>query len=110
MSNSKTQPPKQPEHGGNPNPKLQMSFTPGLPQIVYADDVATVGVGPEVSRVTFGIEAGPAMKQATVTLVIPTRVLANLVGDLSRAFKKEDFLKKLKSDSEKLWTAIEKIP
>lgn len=110
MPNSKTQSPKQPEQGGNSNPKLQISFSPGLPQIVYADDIAAVGVGPEVSRVTFGVEAGSTVKQTTVTLVIPTRVPANLVGDLSRAFKKEDFLQKLKSDSDKLWTAIESIP
>lgn len=62
----------------------------GVP-IFYADQPASLALGPTVSRLTFGVEDAGEYPRPTVTLAIPTVALLMLVKDLSRTLDSEEF-------------------
>jgi len=64
----------------------------GVPMF-YADQPASLALGPTVSRLTFGVEDSGEYPRPIVTLAIPTVALLMLVKDLSRTFDSEDFKK-----------------
>lgn len=54
----------------------QMEVLEGGPlQVIYADAIINAGFGPAVSRITFGVEAGPRKLSPFATVVIPTHRL-----------------------------------
>jgi hypothetical protein len=59
----------------------------------YADQPASLALGPTVSRLTFGVEDSGEYPRPIVTLAIPTVALLLLVKDLSSTFDSEDFKK-----------------
>lgn len=64
----------------------------GIPMF-YADQPASLALGPTVSRLTFGVEDSGDYPRPVVTLAIPTVALLMLVKDLSRTFDSEGFKK-----------------
>ena len=59
--------------------------------ILYADQPASLALGPMVSRLTFGVEDSGDYPRPVFTLAIPTVALLELVKDLSKTFDSEDF-------------------
>ena len=59
----------------------------------YADQPASLALGPTVSRLTFGVEGSGEYPRPVVTLAIPTVALLMLVNDLSKTFDSESFKK-----------------
>ena len=59
----------------------------------YADQPASLALGPTVSRLTFGVEDSGDYPRPVVTLAMPTVALLMLVKDLSRTFDSEGFKK-----------------
>lgn len=64
----------------------------GVPMF-YADQPASLALGPTVSRLTFGIEDSGDYPRPVVTLAIPTVALLMLVKDLSKTFDSDGFKK-----------------
>lgn len=64
----------------------------GVPMF-YADQPASLALGPTVSRLTFGVEDSGDYPRPVVTLAIPTVALLMLVKDLSRTFDSDGFKK-----------------
>lgn len=64
----------------------------GVPMF-YADQPASLALGPTVSRLTFGVEDSGDYPRPVVTLAIPTVALLMLVKDLSKTFDSESFKK-----------------
>lgn len=64
----------------------------GVPMF-YADQPASLALGPTVSRLTFGVEDSGDYPRPVVTLAIPTVALLMLVKDLSKTFDSDDFKK-----------------
>ncbi len=65
-------------------------------QIVYADRVIEVGVGPSVSRLTLGLESGPNKFTPVARLIMPTSALFEAVEVISQTMiAKEDVRKNL---------------
>lgn len=62
---------------------------------VYADSLVHLGVGPFISKLTFGCQAptGRSM-EATVTLVLPTNSLVGLVTACQQALTNQQALNK----------------
>lgn len=62
----------------------------GVPMF-YADQPASLALGPAVSRLTFGVEESGEYPRPVVTLAIPTVALLMLVKDLGKTFESESF-------------------
>lgn len=73
-------------------PKATLHRNPNAP-ILFVDQVAALGIGPNVSKVTFATEdistEGPAMSEV-VTLTMPTNLLFEFAVNVMDAFQSPD--------------------
>lgn len=62
---------------------------------IYADSLVHLGVGPFISKLTFGCQAPTARSiEATFTLVLPTNSLVGLVAACQQALNNQQALNK----------------
>ena len=92
------------------------SAVPGLSQVdeflqapatFYADQMAQIGIGPFTTKLTFGVDKKVgAVPSPTVTVVLPTAAVLNLVTQFLTAFQSEQVRGAIKPELEKYFAAI----
>lgn len=92
------------EAGGNVPPVLTVnpdSVDKASP--IYADSLVHLGVGPFISKLTFGSQ-GPTARsiEATFTLVLPTNALKGLVAAGQQALDGEQLREKMAKEYDKV--------
>lgn len=73
----------------NENPTIQE----GLTQIIYADRILNVGLGPAVSRLTLGMEVALKTFSPTVTVIVPTTALIEALAVMQNALHENETMK-----------------
>ncbi len=65
-------------------------------QLIYADAVIEIGIGPFVSRAMLGRELGPGRAAPIVQLVMPSNALLSFAQNVIRLFGKADTVEGMK--------------
>jgi len=79
------------------NPKLVTNVSTS--ETLYADALTQLALGPHVSKLTFGGDAGASGTLASVvTLVLPTPALLDLVANVMKALSQKETQQQLHAD------------
>lgn len=71
----------------------EMTVVPGSPNVIYADRILNLGIGPAVTKLALGLEVGTNTYAQFAQLVVPTQGLLEVLAFMSNTISENHELK-----------------